>query len=134
MTERVCQTCGTVLVNPQGRRAYCSERCRREKYAGTCVDCGARTNGYAGPGRAHERCVKCANRLICESGQRADMVRARVRADRIVELWEAGTPVKVIAREMGHKTPTGVSSELNRLRNAGRIGYRYKAYEKKQAA
>lgn len=47
----VCQWC----TDPTGERA----RARKQAYAGTCVDCGATTNGYDGPGRASERCIPC---------------------------------------------------------------------------
>jgi hypothetical protein len=57
-----CAGCGDPLP-PQTigrRRKWCSERCRRDTlYSGTCVDCGARTNGNDGPGKAAERCRPC---------------------------------------------------------------------------
>lgn len=43
------------LSDPDGERL----RARKQGYAGTCIDCGAPTNGYDGPGRASKRCVPC---------------------------------------------------------------------------
>ncbi len=61
-----CAGCGSALApkkpTPQGGgrpRKWCSERCRKGQYAGECIDCGAPTNGYAGPGQAAERCPSC---------------------------------------------------------------------------
>lgn len=48
---------------PGRKRVWCSDRCRRKQYAGTCVDCGALTNGHNGPGKASVRCVPCSNRV-----------------------------------------------------------------------
>lgn len=43
-------------------------RARRQRYAGTCVDCGARTDGSDGPGRAAKRCAECTRRHQKENG------------------------------------------------------------------
>lgn len=57
-----CDGCDAPLPRSRGprRRRWCSERCRKVTlYAGSCVDCGAPTNGYGGPGRASKRCCDC---------------------------------------------------------------------------
>lgn len=57
-----CQGCGTP-IEPSGprdhRRKWCSERCRKAQYGGTCVDCGAPTYGGNGQAKAPERCLLC---------------------------------------------------------------------------
>jgi hypothetical protein len=61
MTEQRCKGCRRPLP-PQTRgrfRVWCSEKCRKGQYAGTCADCGGPTNGYDGPGKAGERCAEC---------------------------------------------------------------------------
>lgn len=60
-TQRACETCGTPF--PEGddvRRRFCSARCRKAQYAGTCVDCGAKTNGSNGRAAAGKRCAPCS--------------------------------------------------------------------------
>jgi hypothetical protein len=62
---RSCKGCGAELAPAKGpgrRRVWCSDRCRKGQYAGACVDCGAPTNGYDGPGKASERCRACRDR------------------------------------------------------------------------
>lgn len=56
-----CATCGTAILNAKGRRRFCSERCRKAQYAGTCTDCGNPTSGSEGR-RAEPRCPSCAMR------------------------------------------------------------------------
>lgn len=68
-----CETCGmTVSVGPLGRvPRFCSAKCRRYSYGGRCVECGAHTEGSAGPGKAAERCGSCSRKtrdLIWTSG------------------------------------------------------------------
>lgn len=64
MTETLCEGCETPIAQPRfGRRKWCSDRCRKATlYGGTCIDCGARTDGSNGPGGAPERCIVCAGR------------------------------------------------------------------------
>ncbi len=40
-------------------RSLATARALKESYRGTCVDCGASTNGSDGPGKASKRCVPC---------------------------------------------------------------------------
>ena len=57
-----CQTCGIdVTVALRGGRVprFCGDRCRKDSYAGECVDCGAKLSGSDGRGpNRPERCVK----------------------------------------------------------------------------
>lgn len=61
-----CQGCGTP-IEPSGprdhRRKWCSERCRKAQYGGTCVDCGAPTNGSDGYAGRPMRCASCNGKL-----------------------------------------------------------------------
>lgn len=47
-----------LLSDPDGSKV----RARKASYGGTCVDCGARTDGSNGPGDAPERCKLCSPR------------------------------------------------------------------------
>jgi hypothetical protein len=129
VSERVCKGCGVPLPPKtwQGLdRVWCSERCRREQYAGTCIDCGARTNGHDGPGKASTRCIPCANRHIRARGDRADMVRARAKRERIEAMWNQGMLLREIASEMGYSMGY-LAAEMNTMRRAGyRVPHRYK--------
>lgn len=52
------------------------------------------------------------------------------RLDDIEQMWNAGMPIKDIAKVLGRGRYTGaIGPELAELRRLGRIGYRYKAYE-----
>lgn len=80
--QGACLGCGAELPPKtwNGRdRKWCSERCRKQTlYSGTCVDCGEPTNGYAGIGKAGERCKKCRH-----AKEHADRIwtRERILAD-----------------------------------------------------
>lgn len=56
-----CEGCGTeVRQNPTGRlRKWCSDRCRKRQYGGTCRDCGAHTDGSNGAAGAPDYCITC---------------------------------------------------------------------------
>lgn len=58
----VCYGCGSPLEPSRGgpRRKWCSERCRKTRYASPCVDCGRPTNGSGGFKTHHKRCARCA--------------------------------------------------------------------------
>ncbi len=43
-------------ADPTGEKV----RARKDRYRGSCVDCGAPTDGSAGPGKAPRRCIQCA--------------------------------------------------------------------------
>jgi len=73
MSARIwtCQGCGAMGVQTTRARLrkWCSESCRkRTLYGGTCVDCGAPTNGSDGRGPdAPKRCIPCnAGHLFAE--------------------------------------------------------------------
>ena len=58
-----CQGCGEwfPIRSVHARKAkWCSDRCRKQQYAGKCVDCNGPTNGYNGRSNAGERCRACA--------------------------------------------------------------------------
>lgn len=72
VSGRNCEGCGAELPPPKraaGRqRKWCSNRCRRVTlYAGSCVDCGNRTDGSEGPGKAAQRCLECSSRHLHEN-------------------------------------------------------------------
>lgn len=57
-----CKGCDTELPPSRGQRErkWCSDRCRkRTLYGGSCVDCGAATDGSNGRAKAPERCNPC---------------------------------------------------------------------------
>lgn len=58
---RLCATCGVPLGPPKrGQvRKYCSGRCRKYQYGGTCRDCGGHTDGGNGRALAAVRCAAC---------------------------------------------------------------------------
>ena len=48
-------------------RDRAAARAQKLLYRGTCVDCGASTNGSAGPGKAGKRCSSCSYRAQHEA-------------------------------------------------------------------
>lgn len=87
---RACPACGADLTGAHGKRVWCSEKCRKTKYAGTCIDCGGPTNGTAnGRERAPERCNTCARQRFAD------------RNALLCEMWEAEEPVSYIAEKCG---------------------------------
>jgi predicted nucleic acid-binding Zn ribbon protein len=64
-TATGCAACGQPLPPSKGNRArkWCSERCRRTKYAYPCVDCGDMIPHDGRVDRHWERCRKCAVRF-----------------------------------------------------------------------
>ena len=73
LREFTCQGCGTTgMQTAQApRRKWCSDRCRKQTlYAGTCIDCGAPTNGSDGRGpNAAKRCIPCRLRWQHENAR-----------------------------------------------------------------
>jgi hypothetical protein len=131
MTERVCQTCGSWLPNPKGRRRFCSERCRKASYGGTCVDCGALTSGNNGREKAPRRCQECDNRFHSERQQ----AHYRAKNDKLAALYLSGMPLTSIAAEMGWAGAGSVAVQVNRLRSYGYdLPYRYRSYGEKRKA
>jgi hypothetical protein len=90
-----CRGCGGPLAPnkaPGPARMWCSDRCRKEQYAKTCVDCGTRIDGTT-PGRSRGRCRACANKVPRPS----DVIhRATVEA-----LWADGRTLREISDFLG---------------------------------
>lgn len=106
-----CAGCGTEIPpSKAGRpRKWCSEKCRKAQYSGTCERCGKPTNGYAGPGLASSRCIDC---FMVEHTQTE-------RNAKLVELWEAGLPSSEIGRRLGMSS-SAVCSWVDMERRKGR--------------
>jgi hypothetical protein len=90
-------------------RARAQSRAQKEAYRGECEDCGAPTNGSAGPGKASRRCLVCSvefqraeamwtpERLITEAHRWRTLVgRWPVSTD-----WVAGSGPRTVAP--GHR-------------------------------
>lgn len=95
-------------------RKWCSNKCRKTKYAGTCVDCGATLSGCNGHGHnAPRRCHACAaaHRAVISG-----------RASVALEMWRLreteGLLNTAIAQRIGRTTYT-VATELCRMRVLG---------------
>lgn len=86
----------SLLTDPDGNK----NKKRKQQYGGTCVDCGAPTNGYNGPAKAGTRCAGCAATLQHESRHwtREACVEALQRFQR-----EYGRPP--VASEILHSRP-----------------------------
>ena len=82
MTFTECLGCGELIKQPRsGRRKWCSERCRKQQYAGRCRTCGAKTNGSNGSARAASECLGCRSaRLHAERRWTPEAVIAAIRA------------------------------------------------------
>jgi predicted nucleic acid-binding Zn ribbon protein len=129
MTERVCKGCGGSLPTMHGNRRYCSDNCRKRRWDGQnrwkpCVDCGTEI-----------RDARRARCRPCFDAERARQHEARLAL--MAELYNAGVPLREIVAALGRKPqPSGPGAslpELVELRKAGRVGYRYKAYESRAA-
>ena len=85
-------TVDSCLNDPGGLRL----KARKESYAGECVDCGARTNGNAGPWKASLRCIECNGRVTAERERRRWLAhRVQIEA-----MWADGYTMREIAMEM----------------------------------
>lgn len=105
----VCDGCGEEIeyVKKKGpARRWCSERCRKTKYAGECKKCGAPTTGCNGRAAAPEICDSCFK------GRNADRNAA------LVAMWEAGANSREVAERFG-MDESAVGSFLNSLRQRG---------------
>lgn len=95
-------------INRARDRVY-SEFYRR---SGACSSCG-------GPaGHQGMFCLACWQ------------AKADERRSQIVEMYDAGVPLREMAEVIG-TTLNALSVDLDRLRKAGRIGYRYAAYRER---
>lgn len=112
-TEKVCVHCESTYVSTDARQKSCSDRCRRafceEKNRVPCIDCGTRLSAGSG-WKKRQRCVECYV---------AHCARARRKKNaRLVELWNAGHPLKEMARILG-TTPGTVSVQMARAKKEG---------------
>lgn len=73
------------------------QRARRETYAGTCIDCGAPTDGSGGYG-APERCTHCRPRDVQVAAMRA---RWRPHRTMIEAMWADGLTIAQIRGATG---------------------------------
>lgn len=118
-----CRGCGATLPpkTHQGRdRIWCSDRCRKQTlYGGTCIDCGAPTNGSDGRGaNASKRCNRCSsarNRGLANAQRERD---AAPRRQHIAEMYNAGVPFKDMAADLG-VTVGCLAGHINHMRNQG---------------
>jgi hypothetical protein len=107
-----CQGCGmTGIQDSQGRaRKWCSHKCRcNTKYGGTCIDCGAPTNGKNGIGKAPHRCQTCSTRRQQENARwtRETIVAA-------IQTWTQvhGTPPSARGWRTANGRPVPASSTV----------------------
>lgn len=92
------------------RRATDRERSKRMRTV--CDTCGRpRGIGSASSGNAPRQCRSCVE------------AAAEARRERLTAMYDAGLPLRDMAAQLG-TSKGAVAVELNRLRKAGRIGYR----------
>lgn len=93
-TERVCAGCGQAFMG-KGRAKWCSERCRRRRYHGTCEVCGAETTGRVS--RPTRFCVKHGREHSAQS------IHARwMEYRRMIEaMWADGLTRREIEAQVG---------------------------------
>ena len=107
MATFTCQGCGeefAYVPKPGPKRKWCSEKCRKSQYHGTCIDCGGKTDGVAsGYRRVPERCRDCQRNLNAE------------RNAALEEMWCDGVPTVQIAKRLG-MTPEAVRTYVDRQR------------------
>lgn len=98
----LCATCSAPLEPPvHPRRKFCSDHCRKAQYGGTCIDCGAPTDGSNGRDKAPERCRTCIEPARIAKVTETTQGRARPRRERIAEMWASGMTLSQIAVELG---------------------------------
>lgn len=116
MAATACQACGAPIDQPRcGRRKWCSERCRKSQYAGSCIDCGAPTNGTAGGHkRTPERCVECGKRHSAEVAAEFSVLYREM----VEEMWAEGMTCREIADALGWKTKN-VGTHISVMRARG---------------
>ena len=118
----VCQGCGAPIQQAAtgGRRLWCSERCRKGQYAGRCIDCGAPTDGSAGPGKAALRCAAC-DALVSGARTKEHYRRQEeTKRQKVLALLAAGATDREIAQRLG-TTPGTASNLIHRLRVYGYV-------------
>lgn len=107
IAERMGVAISTVdswLNDPGGTRL----KARQATYAGRCVDCGAVTDGHAGPGKASQRCMGCNGRQAAIRERRRWLThRVQIEA-----MWADGYTMRQIADEMGMNYEKAMLSKL----------------------
>ncbi len=93
-----------------GKRAEQKRRWDREHKYNVCW-CGER------------KLKKAAVCRACDALEREDQHAATL--EYVEEMYLAGLPLAVIAQQMGRAGPNSINKDLDELRKAGRIGYRY---------
>jgi hypothetical protein len=119
-----CENCDGPLPDARPNRRYCSPNCRkrrweREQYRKPCYDCRTPIDAHG------ERCIDC------ERASRA--ARHETVLATIARMYNAGVPLRKIAELIGRRPP-GIGEEIDQLRRAGRIGYRYVISDRKRIA
>jgi transcriptional regulator len=95
---RQCENCGKTLTGNQ--RKWCSERCRKTCYQGTCERCGGPTSGAASGHRKTPRlCKSCAGKVLGETQRQRFAPHRR----QIEQWWAEGLKGKEIAQRLGLK-------------------------------
>jgi hypothetical protein len=112
------RTVGDWLNDPDGSRT----KARKERYRGTCLDCGGPTTG--GLGRGPNAPLRCRRSWGKETATRTRQ-RARDRFALIAQLWAQGSTSREIEAIVGGwtSTPGGLISSM---RSRGyELPYRY---------
>lgn len=100
--------------------AYLAElaanRANKERYRGTCRECGASTSGANGPGSASELCCRCSARAVAKAKRGAGF-----RQRELLALLTEHGPMRysAIGNAMGFPRPTDVGELLHRARKYG---------------
>jgi hypothetical protein len=109
------------LLKPSRRarpRKWCSDECRkRTLYAGTCIDCGASTNGSDGPGKASERCQSCRTAY-----DKAQAKWTRERIIQAIQQWATvyGAPPAATDWNVAHARALGLHDRVARYQATDR--------------
>lgn len=108
------QTVHAWLSDPDGAK----QRARKDSYRGTCIDCGAPTNGSAGPSKAPQRCQSCNGKVTGAAATARGRAKAEPRRQRIVAMWHEGCTLREIADALG-TTPESIGVTVVKLRREG---------------
>jgi hypothetical protein len=87
----------------------------KERYRGTCIECGAPTTGCDGPSSARALCLVCSNRRITKALRGTGPLQAKVLA-----AIESGARFSEIAAQVG-SSKNAVAPTINRLLRYGLI-------------
>lgn len=115
------QTVHAWLSDPDGARL----RERKNSYRGECSECGASTDGSAGPNQAPDLCAKCNGARRGALTATLMRERAEPRRQRIVELWNTGLSMNDIADALG-MTSDSLGGVMATMREQGyNLPHRY---------